>query len=736
MVRRRKASPRRKANVRNQRSSAEHCITSQHSGAPERSLLKDILFGLAVCVTFFFCLEMALRIAGIPGRDPAEDPFVGFSAVQPLFDVKDGVASTAQSRIRHFNEQGFPVKKGPRTFRVFCFGGSTTYGHPFDWRTAFPRWLGELLKESCPGMDFEVINAGGISYASYRIVPLVKECLGYQPDLMVVLTGHNEFLERRTYSGLFERGRSLITVSSLLDRLYLYRGLSRVFQKLLPGLMKETSAGDSSPASHRKTVLKGEVDAILDKSAGLDLYHRDEAFYRGVVEHFAHNLRSMIKLCKGSRAPVILITPESNIKDFSPFKSEHESALNSARKSELDGELKSAAQLINDSRFEDALRSIDKVLAQDGAYAYAHFLKGQALLGMGRSKEALESFVRARDDDVCPLRAVSPILDATRKIAADEGASLIEFMDLLSARQPNGKESIFIPGNESFLDHVHPTIRGHQMIAEAIVDLMAQKGLVTVPRKLGEDARKNIYARVMNGLDPKFFALKDYNLAKVLKWAGKREEAKAALMRAADAFDENPEIHKMLGSFLLDGGDYEKAVAEYEKAVRMSGDDPDMVHALGVAQYRAGLVDKAQSTYERLVRAGTMLPEAYSNLAMIYLGKGRTEDARAVLKQGLDKNGDTPILLGPYGLSLALSGKPAEGIPWVLRALEQEPADTSNLYNLAGMYALCGKRKEALDRLEEAVAKGYSNYDKLATDDVFKTLRGEPRFRDILNRIR
>ena len=48
----------------------------------------------------------------------------------------------------------------------------------------------------------EVINAGGICYASYRLLDLVDECLNYEPDLIIVMCGHNEFLEPRHYGNL------------------------------------------------------------------------------------------------------------------------------------------------------------------------------------------------------------------------------------------------------------------------------------------------------------------------------------------------------------------------------------------------------------------------------------------------------------------------------------------------------------------------------------------------------
>ena len=78
-----------------------------------------------------------------------------------------------------------------------------------------------------------MINAGGISYASYRMVPLIKEALRFRPDLVVIYTGHNEFLERRTYSGLLDQGRALVTLRSILERLRIYRGLDLLLEPLV-----------------------------------------------------------------------------------------------------------------------------------------------------------------------------------------------------------------------------------------------------------------------------------------------------------------------------------------------------------------------------------------------------------------------------------------------------------------------------------------------------------------------
>ena len=121
---------------------------------------------------------------------------------------QDKVYRTAHAREPFFLPQEFPADKPRNGLRVFCFGGSTVYGHPYKGETAFPKWLELELAATNPTRSCQVINCGGVSYASYRLAPLVKEVLHYQPDLVILATGHNEFLEDRSYQALKSRPAS------------------------------------------------------------------------------------------------------------------------------------------------------------------------------------------------------------------------------------------------------------------------------------------------------------------------------------------------------------------------------------------------------------------------------------------------------------------------------------------------------------------------------------------------
>jgi len=690
-----------------------------------------VVFGLAVCLAFFATLEIALRVANFPPMDPAEDPYVGFSGSKPLYVVKDGMASTAAYKLKAFNEASFSVPKRPNTMRVFCFGGSTTYGHPFDGRTSFSRWIEDLLKASSPEKNFEVINAGGISYASYRIVPLIKETLQYEPDLMIIYTGHNEFLEHRTYAGLFDQGGALISLRSLLEDLRIYQALKRLLSPLLPAGGKDKKA-----TKPEKSVLKEEATTLLDRSAGTELYHRDEQFSRGVVQHFAHNLRTMISLCRKAGVPVIVIQPPSNIKDFSPFKSEYSAGLSPADKRLVNERLAQASRLVAEQHFQDALPIIEEVVAKDPLYAEGYFWKGKALLGLGRSAEAEANFVKAKDLDVCPLRCISDIEEQIVKITGEEKAVLIPFTEAVHRKVSEIGDRTGIPGDECFLDHVHPTIELHQLLAEIIVDTLEEKGQLKLSKRLTREERQAVYDQAVNSFDAGFFALRDLNLAKTLHWAGKKTEARAALQRVVRQLPDNVEVHKMLGSYLLDDGKYDEAVGEYEKATELSGNEAEMMFCLATAYHRAGRRKDAAAIYEKLRSTEKGMPEADANLAMIHLEDGRIEEALRVLNSALKKDADAEPLLAPYALALAMSGKTGEAIPWMVRAVNAEPGNANNLYNLAGMYALAGNRDEAIRYLDEAVQKGYANAEKAGRDQVFKTVRNLPEFRAIVERMK
>ncbi len=730
--------------------------TETHYGPPGwaqrcKSFCLSLFVGLLVCLLFFAALEFLLRTMGWPARDATNDPLVGYSGTMPLYEVHDGVATTAEHKIRLFNDVSFKAKKPEGTYRIFSFGGSTTYGSPYDGKASFSRWLEDLLKVSVPGKDFEVINAGGLSYASYRIVHLVREALLYQPDLCVIYTGHNEFLERRTYSNLFAQGPFLISVRSALEKLGIYHALKAILTPVLGTLGKgprigteaapqETGDNQSIPADSQEGTdgahLPSEVATILEEGViGPEVYVRDDAFSDQVIRHFAFNLEKMITLCQEAGVPVILVEPASKLNDCPPFKSQHGPGLEHDQKQILNKQRDTVAVLLKEKRFSEALSVIEANIQADPLFAEYHYFKGKALLGLGRNSEALHAFVKARDLDVCPLRCITPLENQIRAVGISSGVFLVPFRDyvLQNARETGDRNGV--PGNESFLDHVHPTLELHQRLAELILKGMIDHGLIVPSHALTEHDHATIYRNGEAAFDRNYLAMKDLRLGRLLMWAGQNAEARAPLERAAGAI-EDPWTVALLARLLFTVGCKETAAREYERASRLSGGDPYLQLDLANAYLETGSRDKAIQACKALLAGKSPIPEARAFLGMMYIEDGMSQEALKLADAGLKTAPGHPSLLAAKSLALATSGMISDAIPLMETAVERDMNNSVNLVQLARICTRQGKSDEAIRCLAMAVNKGHVSVRMFVDDPTFEGLRNMSQFKKIVGEVK
>ena len=85
-----------------------------------------------------------------------------------------------------------------------------------------------------------------------------------------------------------------------------------------------------------RTILKNEVDALLDYRRGVEAYHRDDNWRSGILEHFRENLQRMIKIAGDNGVPILVLAPPVNLRDCPPFKSQPTGNLETTRKAECD----------------------------------------------------------------------------------------------------------------------------------------------------------------------------------------------------------------------------------------------------------------------------------------------------------------------------------------------------------------------------------------------------------------
>ncbi len=464
------------------------------------ALFKALAVALALLP--FVALEIGLRLFGVGADDGASDPFAGFGSNIPVFERDGDVWRMSDKRMPFLAEQSFPAKKAANGYRAFCFGGSTVHGRPYEAETAFPRWLEMELAATREDRTIEVVNCGGISYASYRIVPMLREVLRYEPDLIVVATGHNEFLEDRTYHSL----KSRTAAQSWIDSLGQNIRTVRVGRNLLRGKREPSAAGNPEK--------DGDFETRLDTENGYASYHRDADWHARVVEQYEDSLRAMVELCAEAGVPLAFVRLGSNVRDCPPFKSEHRADLSSVDEAAWREAFDRGDEADKAGDLESALAAYRDAEKIDEAFALLHWRLARCLDRLGRKVEARTHYLRAKDEDICPLRIFERQAEFLVGLAEESGAPLIDARRRLEELSPDG-----IPGNDWYLDHVHPTIAGHQEIARLIAARLEEVGLLPVGRNWSDKERSEAFAAHFRELGPVYLGNGRRRLEWLETWA-------------------------------------------------------------------------------------------------------------------------------------------------------------------------------------------------------------------------
>jgi len=196
--------------------------------------------------------------------------------------------------------------------------------------------------------------------------------------------------------------------------------------------------------------------------------------------------------------------------------------------------------------------------------------------------------------------------------------------------------------------------------------------------------------------------------ANTLSLAGDDAGAVAAFERAIELDPELYEAHYYLGRHCFARGQHARAIEEFEAAHRVR---PDEFQAISLACNAAdSLGDPGRG--DALVRMA--LPSALAEIA------ADPENGRALYLAA--------------GMQLRL-GDVDGARRSIETALRLQPDDFGTLYNAACTYTHMGENERALDLLERALATGSGFRDWIEHDSDLDSLRGLPRYREIMARL-
>lgn len=681
----------------NHRVSASEGTRRTARGERQLAWWKKIVFSLATAVLFFGVVEGVLTVCGGRPLGESHDPYVGFESTLPLFSEKttaEGrvILETSPSKLAYFNPQQFSKQKPTGTFRIFCLGGSTTYGRPYDDRTSFPGWLRELLPAVDDRHSWEVINAGGISYASYRVVTVMQELAEFEPDLFIVYSAHNEFLEDRTYRAVRNTPPALRRMTSLLAR------------TRTATLMHSWYHGDRDRESRH--ILPGEVDETLNHTVGPTAYQRDDLLREQVLRHFRFNLQRMLNIASDCGAKIVLVGPSANIKDCSPFKSQHRADLTETRIRRWDALYDRAVSLADEGDLEQSLKTFQSASHIDDRFARLHFQMGHVLLQLRRFPSARAALDRALEEDVCPLRGGVRIARMVRRVAEENRIPLVDFETVAVNHCLRAGHNC--PGQEVFLDHVHPTIEGNRLLAEAIVDVLIEETIVAADRSWKENIVEAVSDHVLSGVNHEAHAVALRNLAKVLNWAGKHEEAgllavQAVRLRERQELDDDPEVLYLAAASLAVDGKRDAAIAFYRRTLRCQPEHAEAHYRLADVLAGSGELSAARQHFLQVVKLRPDDADAHHKVGAVL---ALLKDYRQALKfyhRANDLKPNDPGLAFNIGLAHEQLDDIPDAIHWYTTALRTNDRDAEVHNRLGVLLRRVGKRDEARMHFQRAL---------------------------------
>ena len=489
----------------------------------------------------------------------------------------------------------FAMPKPSGTFRIFCLGGSTTVGFPYSYNAAFPTFLRDRLQRTFPGRKIEVINLGMTGTNSYTVLDLARELPAYNPDLLVVYDGHNEF-----YGALGVASQGLTGGSRVLSLAYLRLIHLRLFLLLrdLFDAFRSVVAGTREPAAR---------DVTLERLSRSQHIPYGSPLYRKGEEIFATNLDDLRTLCRQNRIPLLLGSQVSNLRGQAPFVSDDSSSLSPLGRRRLAEHQRAGQAAWRRGQWEVSLQEYREAEAEDSLHAGTHFAIARSLDALGRRSEARVEYVKARDYDQLRFRASS---DFNRRIASMEDTTTTGVVDMEGLYMLYSPDSLV--GNELILEHLHPNSAGSFLMAKGYAAAMRERALLASPE---EWARSDVIPdstlwndRPVTDLDERIALLRTTGLTSGWPFAEPSLSTPASFPR-----DSLQKIAERVVNGSWGAGDAHRAAAEYYEGQR------DMFHA---EQELRALISLDRSQAASSLR-----------LARLYLEASRREDARHVLEE-------------------------------------------------------------------------------------------------------
>jgi len=498
--------------------------------------------------------------------------------------------------------------KQPGSVRIFCFGESSMYGTPYEMSATISALIRRQVRHLLPLREIEVVNFGASAVNSNVLADLAPELARLQPDAVLLYAGHNEFYGPDGVGAPWpEKWFPFLT--GLKYRARDWR-LVRLAQRLFAGAV-------APPRDDDRNLMKE-----VSQGATVDLRSDDT---RRIFANFERNLVDLSRTFRTAGIPLVVSDVTSNLR-FPPFVSP------------VRDSLADVPRVFNAGQFRTLVLRLTPLQSTDSSNAYVHYWLGMSLLALG-DPAAAGHLRRAKDEDLLKFRAPERLNGIIREVCGKNGIPFVSADSQFTLNSPGG-----IPDAALFTEHLHPNVRGYDLIARLFVTALTaiaripanerQPSLLPFDRDslnicwldlaYADLSLRNLTGRwpfTDFGYDPVTWASADslrrqiavdvynrklgwtegcYRSADAAGNAGDYREAIRTYGALADEYPFDFHARYRLATALKETGNLRRATEEYTRTIAINPDYPFARLDLGLLENNAGNFDAAT---EQLTRA-------------------------------------------------------------------------------------------------------------------------------------
>jgi tetratricopeptide (TPR) repeat protein len=366
-------------------------------------------------------------------------------------------------------DQAFAVEADPSHPRIICLGGSATQGVPVEQFPALT-WPGRLESSlRGEGIEAEVINLGGASFATDQVAALTEQSLAWGPSALVVYAGNNEFFQYNLMwtaeNHNWRLGRH--PESSLRSMQLLAKLLGR------DGMSAGRALNPAKLHEQQEQLVAELMEATILEEGMPTTAVRSDSHATQVAAHHLANMERMAAVAHEAGVPLFVVGIPAHLQ-HPPNLSVHSPTLGMLGTRRFQTHMQRGAEAMAQDDPREAIGAFAKASALDPIHAGAHHARGLARLADGDRTGAQEDLRRALDLDMNPERPITALSDNVTRVSTRPGVHLVDVDGLFGLDAPG--PTAF--GAHLFLDQGHLTALGYSRLATVISDALIGAGVL------------------------------------------------------------------------------------------------------------------------------------------------------------------------------------------------------------------------------------------------------------------